>query len=122
MDSKILANHDDTRYVDLLEPQDSRKGGAMTHPLLLEGSRRCYRLDNGQQKPSSPPEKLPTRAKQILRCIARKGCNVTRAMPQNKERILDHLSSVAGLILHYENEHVASLGRMPLVLLHASRW
>jgi hypothetical protein len=50
MDSKILANHDDARYVDLPEPQDSsRKGGAKTHSLLLESSRRCYRLDNGQE-------------------------------------------------------------------------
>jgi hypothetical protein len=87
MDSKILANHNDARYVDLPEPQDSRKGGAKTHSLLLEGSRRCYRLDNGQEKSLSPPEKPPTGAKQILRCIASKGCNVTWAMPRNKERI-----------------------------------
>ncbi|OJA15131.1 hypothetical protein AZE42_12680, partial [Rhizopogon vesiculosus] len=92
LDSKILANHDDAHYVDLPEPKDNRKGGAKTHPLLLEGSRRCYLLDKGQEKLSSPTEKLPTGVKQILRCIASKGCNTTWAMPRNKERILDHLS------------------------------
>ncbi|OJA11127.1 hypothetical protein AZE42_02390 [Rhizopogon vesiculosus] len=36
LDSKILANYDDVRYVDLPEPKDNGKGGTKTRPHLLE--------------------------------------------------------------------------------------
>ncbi|KAG2073344.1 hypothetical protein BDR04DRAFT_1116464 [Suillus decipiens] len=76
LDSKVLANHVDPRYVDLPEPNTTRKSGAKTHPLLVEGSRRCYLLEKGQNRPLNPLETLPAGAKQILRCIASKGCNM----------------------------------------------
>lgn len=109
----MLANHEDPRYVDLSDPKDTRKGGAKTHPLLLEGSMRCYMLQKGQQRPPSPTAtiKPPTGAKQIFRCIASKGCNTTWAMPRNKERILDHLSKCSWLDSDLRKRAFSELGK-----------
>ncbi|OJA20436.1 hypothetical protein AZE42_05721 [Rhizopogon vesiculosus] len=92
LNSKILANHDDVSDVDLPEPKDNQKGGANTHPLLLEGLRRCYLLDKGQEKSSSPTENYPPeQSKSFVVSQVSKGCNTTWVMPRNKERILEHL-------------------------------
>ncbi|KAG2131747.1 hypothetical protein DEU56DRAFT_953211, partial [Suillus clintonianus] len=96
LDSKVLANHEDPRYVDLSDPKDTRKGGAKTHPLLLEGSMRCYVLQ---------------KVKQIFRCIASKGCNTTWATPRNKERILDHLSKCGWLDSDLRKRAISELGK-----------
>ncbi|KAG1891160.1 hypothetical protein F4604DRAFT_1989120 [Suillus subluteus] len=73
-----LSNSVDTRYIDLPETDNLRASGAKTHPLLLEGTRRCYKV----------PE---------VRCIASKHCGTTWKMPRARDRIIAHLSKCTHL-------------------------
>ncbi|KAG1897103.1 uncharacterized protein F5891DRAFT_896508, partial [Suillus fuscotomentosus] len=74
-----LSNSIDQRYIDLPEVADLRTSGAKIHPLLLEGTRRCYKVREGE-------------VWKEVRCIGSKKCGTTWNAPRSRDRIMGHLA------------------------------
>ncbi|KAG2131337.1 hypothetical protein DEU56DRAFT_953870 [Suillus clintonianus] len=71
--AEVTKNGKKAAYFDLPETDNLRASGAKSHPLLLEGTRRCYKVPEGE-------------------CIGSKHCGTTWNMPRARDRIMAHLS------------------------------
>ena len=112
---KPISNSVDTRYIDLPKTDNLRASGAKTHPLLPEGTRRCYKVPEGEVWRDGVT-KTPHDDEIQVRCIASKDCGTTWNMPRARDRIIAHLSKCTHLdqgILEHVLKFLAASSKGP---------
>ena len=96
--------------MDLPEVESARKGGAQMHPLLLQGSRRCYTKEKGELVAKTPAKELEKLNLILIRCVGSQGCHQTWAPPRSRQWILGHLAKCTYIDAKLRQKVIEELG------------
>ena len=96
--------------MDLPEVESARKGGAQMHPLLLQGSRRCYTKEKGELVVKTPAKELEKLNLILIRCVGSQGCHQTWAPPRSWQWILGHLAKCTYIDAKLRQKVIKELG------------
>ena len=80
------------------------------HPLLLQGSRRCYKKEKEEVVAKTPVKELEKFNLVLIRCIGSQGCHQTWAPPRSRQQILGHLAKCTYVDAKLRQKVIEELG------------